>query len=507
MKNVVTSSLNDEMIAHTCIIRCPSTLHASRLQQEDEPVSKKMRQVKDELNSTMSSSLVAVSTSSSIPPLPLPLMSSSSLNSVVCVWQGTIVEVQQHMKECAFHVTDCPFLGCTQAMLRSQLAVHVQLCSHRTEPCAQCDEDVVFGEAEAHKLTCSMRIIHCPNGCVSESTGEVRRLQFGSLNEHLDVCEEQVVVCKYNEYGCGEMGTRMTIRAHEMDADSGVHTQILLSIINDLKQKLLAKECLLEQVQQCSTSQQGLSITAKKGDTLEMLKNCVYFKLFNAVRCGDAAAWTNLCDKSAADDLDAKVYVMLLYQSGTLGNLVPVDKPKAIEIATYLLPWMLKESKKRANTRSIHAMFGLGCCQYHDTALVLPTNDKEAVRLFQKARRRGHVVASSILGCCFRNGYGRHDKDEAKAKAFYIAAAEAGYVEAMYIMGMNIDQHAESSTGNVKETAFSWYLRAAKLGHCASQYIVGISYINNVGVQGDTLAGESWLRLAAEQGYPPAVEY
>jgi hypothetical protein len=581
MKNVVTSSLNDEMIAHTCIIRCPTTLLVSELKQEDEPVSKKLKlnlPNHDSVAMLFSLQATAVSCSSA-------LSTSTSPNGFCCEWQGTIFEAQNHIQECASVPINCSNLGCSQVTLRSQLNAHHEVCPNRIVVCAHCQDNIVLCEMEIHEGSCRMRtMMLCPNGCVSESTGEPRVLACGSLKEHLEVCEEQEVVCEFSEFGCRVRGTRKTIKAHVGEAGSGIHTQLLLSTINDLKRTVVAKEVIIAD-QQRTIKEQGAAMAAEKatvneiqctissmstakkvkqrsvltasckapatshstlppppgniqkvspqsptaadvslsysvlnkgrigadessgGRGLQYGPHCMFIELYNAVLCGHESAWLVLRNKSAARDLDlsnvANVYVMLLYQSGTAGSLVTVDISQANDIAASLLPWFQKEVAKTAETGNVNAIFGLACCHYF--GLVLPVNNEEAVKLLRIAHERGHVIATSTLGCCYWNGHGLK-KDESKSTAFYTRAAEAGCIEAMCNVGMNFDQKGRSSSRNRKK-AFSWYLRAANMGHCTSQYNVGVCYLNKYGVKKDEVEGERWLQLAADQGYPLAVEY
>ena len=483
-KDLVASSL-DGIITRTCIIHCPSTLKAaveydSRI-EGGEPATKKTRYAKNDRpedgNTVMESA-------------------SSSVLSTKCTWKGSIQAALLHMQECAFATIQCPH-KCNYKVHLSQLDAHVQQCPYRLVAC------------------------------------------------------DETACCDQNTQNASPHGV---MQAHT--ADEGAHPSSLISTIEILQQTVKAQECIIRDLRSAMAKNESVIRTTEKEDIVErwtylMPANTAahegardaalatndgeikmelegknelgghstvstvgrnrftyYIDLYNDVLCGSVIAWDKLRNLSAAGDHDAKVYEMVLYQHGTCGSLVPIDRKRANNIATSILSWMQTESRKKKrphNSGSVHAVFGLALCQYHEYALVLPTNNKEAVRLLRIAHKSGHSPATSFLGCCCLYGHGVN-KNKSNSTIFYTKAADAGFADAMCGVGMNFDIQGERASHH-KETAFSWYLRAAKLGHCESQYNVGVCYHNKCGVKRDSGEGDRWLRLSADQGYPPAVQY
>lgn len=96
--------------------------------------------------------------------------------------------------------------------------------------------------------------------------------------------------------------------------------------------------------------------------------------------------------------------------------------------------------------------------------------------------------------------------------AWKLKAAEAGFVEAQFDVGMS---YATGRYGNQKsgEEMFNWMVRAAEKGHVMAAYNVGSAYAGNlkafgnqaVGVEVSAKNAEEWLKKAASSGGMQAI--
>jgi TPR repeat protein len=97
--------------------------------------------------------------------------------------------------------------------------------------------------------------------------------------------------------------------------------------------------------------------------------------------------------------------------------------------------------------------------------------------------------------------------EKIKGQAFisfkwYKRAAEKGYAEAQYMLGLMYD-NGEGVPQNYSET-FKWYKRAAEQGHADAQYNLGLMYHNGKGVPQNYSEAFKWYKRAAEQGVAEA---
>lgn len=163
-----------------------------------------------------------------------------------------------------------------------------------------------------------------------------------------------------------------------------------------------------------------------------------------------------------------------------------------------------------------------------------------AIEYYHRAAIAGDIKSLHTLARHYENGSGV-ERDKKKALEYYTKAAEAGYFESFFYMGK---LHLSGEAGKVDyATALQCFARAAQKGHLDSyceigliyekglglaadmkmaakwygvaadegnergQYLLGLLYLKGDGVPLSKTQGEALLRLAAEQGYPPAIEY
>ena len=124
-------------------------------------------------------------------------------------------------------------------------------------------------------------------------------------------------------------------------------------------------------------------------------------------------------------------------------------------------------------------------------------NYKKAVKRYRKAAEQGFTDAQFYLGMCYKNGKGV-EQDYTEAMKWYHKAAEQGNAGALYNLGLCY----ETSQGVEQDfaEAVKWYRKAAKLGNADAQYNVGLFYAKGQGVEQDFMEAIKWYRKAAEQG-------
>lgn len=93
-------------------------------------------------------------------------------------------------------------------------------------------------------------------------------------------------------------------------------------------------------------------------------------------------------------------------------------------------------------------------------------------------------------------------KDSAEAAKWYRLAAEQGYAQAQFNLGV-IYATGEGVPKDDAE-AVKWYRLAAEQGYAQAQFNLGVGYANGNGVPKENTEAARWYRLAAEQGYAKA---
>ena len=89
-------------------------------------------------------------------------------------------------------------------------------------------------------------------------------------------------------------------------------------------------------------------------------------------------------------------------------------------------------------------------------------------------------------------------QDYAEAVQWYSKAAEQGFAEAQYNLGVCYE-NGQGVAQNYAE-AVQWYRKAAEQGDANAQYNLGVCYENGQGVAQDYAEAVQWYRKAAEQG-------
>ena len=139
---------------------------------------------------------------------------------------------------------------------------------------------------------------------------------------------------------------------------------------------------------------------------------------------------------------------------------------------------------------------------YHK-GLGVPKDDVEAMRWLRAAARQGDAAAQNNLGVMYKKGEGLSEPDPVQALKWFRAAARqkdpAGIhnLAGMYHMG-------EGGLEPDTEKAARLNLEAAEMGWADAQYNLGVSYARGIGFERDRREAVRWLRKAAMQDHPEA---
>jgi localization factor PodJL len=127
---------------------------------------------------------------------------------------------------------------------------------------------------------------------------------------------------------------------------------------------------------------------------------------------------------------------------------------------------------------------------------VVPPNNEEAARWFERAAKKGLASAQFRLGSLYEKGVGVK-KDLAAARDLYRAAADKGHGKAMHNLAV---LYAEGIDGAADyRTAVQWFRKAADRGITDSQYNLAVLYARGVGVEQNFAESYKWFFLAAKE--------
>ncbi len=96
-------------------------------------------------------------------------------------------------------------------------------------------------------------------------------------------------------------------------------------------------------------------------------------------------------------------------------------------------------------------------------------------------------------------------EDEPEGCRWFRLAAEQGYAEAQYDLGLCYD--VGGGVPESQEDAFHWYHAAAEQGHAEAQFALAECYEMGRGTNEDEDAALLWYRKAAAQGHEEAITY
>ena len=131
-----------------------------------------------------------------------------------------------------------------------------------------------------------------------------------------------------------------------------------------------------------------------------------------------------------------------------------------------------------------------------------PTSDEEIVKYLHPWVKKKKAWAQAHMGQKYRDGNGVKQSFE-MARRLYELAAQQGYVDAMYDLGVMF-QHGEGVEVSY-EKAFEYYEQAAHLGYAKAQYNLGCMYAKGLGVEQNMVTAMKWVKKAAAQGDESAI--
>ncbi|MBO0904204.1 peptidoglycan-binding protein [Jiella sonneratiae] len=122
---------------------------------------------------------------------------------------------------------------------------------------------------------------------------------------------------------------------------------------------------------------------------------------------------------------------------------------------------------------------------------------KAAARWFELAAGRDFAPAEYSLGTLYEKGNGV-DRDLAKARDEYQAAADGGNVRAMHNLAVLYATGIDGKSDPAK--AAQWFEKAASYGMPDSQYNLGILFARGAGVDQDLVKSYKWFSIVAGEG-------
>lgn len=136
-----------------------------------------------------------------------------------CKWTGQLGKLNKHLTpedlegECQYIKVPCPN-RCSRMVQRSQLQTHLDSqCDMRRYVCDQCGLESTYKKImRDHGSMCRMSEQECPNGC------KIVNLRRGLLDEHLNICPEQEIPCKFASVGCHMSVKRKYLSKHVEDS-------------------------------------------------------------------------------------------------------------------------------------------------------------------------------------------------------------------------------------------------------------------------------------------------
>jgi TPR repeat protein len=165
----------------------------------------------------------------------------------------------------------------------------------------------------------------------------------------------------------------------------------------------------------------------------------------------------------------------------------------------------------------------------HASGMAPKSDDKKAVRWYQKAATKGNVDALAALGACHEQGRGV-EKDCQKAAELYEKAAQQGhagsknklfmlrlanagtrdeieaeplaqvpeYADVQYSLGLRYAK--KNADPESLKKAFECFQRAANQNHASAQCRLGYCYTNGTGTVPNQQKAFAWYEKAAKQG-------
>jgi TPR repeat protein len=153
----------------------------------------------------------------------------------------------------------------------------------------------------------------------------------------------------------------------------------------------------------------------------------------------------------------------------------------------------------RTAIASLLALASASC--HHHQAASASNSDPASL---QTAAERGDVEAQVALGKLYLNGQPSLAKDLARARQWFLRAAEARHPGAAYYLGV-IAQNGDGA-GPDARTALRWWTVAASQGSAHAMFMLANAYRAGAGAPRDDDKALAFYRRAGELDHPAALQ-
>ena len=182
-----------------------------------------------------------------------------------------------------------------------------------------------------------------------------------------------------------------------------------------------------------------------------------------------------------------------------------IDVPEEIK-QLYLKGESLQESGKDTEAYSLFiraAEAGYAPAQNKMGNSFLDTDASKSIVWYNRAAEQGYPNSIYNLGIRYWFGDGV-DKNEERAVQYFQEASELNFPDALLLLGNSYS--TGKGIAQDKGKAAWCYRKAAEQGLDAAQYNLGYCYLKGEGVERDISQVVYWYEKSAEQGYAPAQE-
>jgi len=88
-------------------------------------------------------------------PTTLYGKSNSTVSTgTICLWNGTMNDVDKHLAVCGNFLVNCQNIGCTDKIPRRLLPSHLSVCMHHLVRCSYCNHVVKRKDSSIHTMRC-----------------------------------------------------------------------------------------------------------------------------------------------------------------------------------------------------------------------------------------------------------------------------------------------------------------------------------------------------------------
>lgn len=179
---------------------------------------------------------------------------------------------------------------------------------------------------------------------------------------------------------------------------------------------------------------------------------------------------------------DAQMYAGLAYMDGVY---VEQDYSKAAK----LLSLAANQGEQEARTSLAYL---------YENGLGVVRDETKALKMYRTAARGGSINAMYHTGVCYEFGVGTKVNLDL-AKEWYLKGSRAGDAFATERLGHLTLEEDPSA-------AFELFLRAALEGVPTAMGTVGFCYLSGTGTEADRDEARKWLKMAADNDVPEAVD-